>query len=53
MLESIRRMKNFKSFADAEVKLAPVTVLVGANGSGKSNLLMRCGWFSGWNWDGR
>ncbi|NOJ98785.1 AAA family ATPase [Corallococcus coralloides] len=38
MLESIH-LKNFKSFADAEVKLAPVTVLVGANGSGKSNLL--------------
>ncbi|GMU10860.1 AAA family ATPase [Corallococcus caeni] len=38
MLESIR-LKNFKSFADAEVKLAPLTVLVGANGSGKSNLL--------------
>ncbi|MBN8230281.1 AAA family ATPase [Corallococcus macrosporus] len=38
MLESIH-LKNFKSFADAEVKLAPLTVLVGANGSGKSNLL--------------
>ncbi|NNB96739.1 AAA family ATPase [Corallococcus exiguus] len=38
MLESIH-LKNFKSFADAEVKLAPVTVLVGANASGKSNLL--------------
>lgn len=38
MLESIH-LKNFKSFVDAEVKLAPVTVLVGANASGKSNLL--------------
>ncbi|NPC75920.1 AAA family ATPase [Corallococcus exiguus] len=38
MLESIH-LKNFKSFADAEVKLAPLTVLVGANASGKSNLL--------------
>ncbi|WP_253899628.1 AAA family ATPase [Corallococcus carmarthensis] len=38
MLDSIH-LKNFKSFADAEVKLAPLTVLVGANASGKSNLL--------------
>lgn len=38
MLSSIR-FKDFKSFADAEVKFAPLTVLVGANASGKSNLL--------------
>ncbi len=38
MLSSIR-LKDFKSFADEEVKLAPLTVLVGANASGKSNLL--------------
>lgn len=38
MLSSIR-LKDFKSFADAEVKFAPLTVLVGANASGKSNLL--------------
>jgi predicted ATPase len=38
MLQSIR-LKDFKSFVDEEVTLAPLTVLVGANGSGKSNLL--------------
>lgn len=38
MLQSIH-LKDFKSFADEEVALAPLTVLVGANASGKSNLL--------------
>jgi predicted ATPase len=38
MLQSIR-LKDFKSFVDEEVALAPLTVLVGANASGKSNLL--------------
>jgi len=33
------RLVDFKSFVDEEVELAPVTVLVGANASGKSNLL--------------
>ena len=32
------RMKNFKSFADADLKLGPLTVLVGTNASGKSNI---------------
>jgi predicted ATPase len=38
MLRSIR-LRNFKSFADAEAPLGPLTLLVGANASGKSNLL--------------
>jgi len=32
------RLKNFKSFKDATLKLGPFTVLVGTNASGKSNL---------------
>lgn len=38
MLKRIR-LKDFKSFVDEEVKLAPLTLLVGANASGKSNFL--------------
>ncbi|WP_437926085.1 AAA family ATPase [Sorangium sp. So ce291] len=38
MLTSIR-LKNFKSFADQTVELSPFTLLLGANGSGKSNFL--------------
>jgi hypothetical protein len=38
MLKKIR-LKDFKSFADEEVELAPLTLLVGANASGKSNFL--------------
>lgn len=33
------RLTNFKSFVDEQVSLAPLTFLVGANASGKSNLL--------------
>src|SRR5437764_9409488 len=32
------RLERFKSFKDAELKLGPFTVLIGANASGKSNL---------------
>lgn len=32
-------IKNFKSILDIKIKLKPLTVLVGANGSGKSNLI--------------
>jgi predicted ATPase len=32
-------LKNFKSIIEADVKLGPFTVLIGANGSGKSNLI--------------
>lgn len=38
MLSSIR-LHDFKSFADQTIPLAPLTLLVGANASGKSNLL--------------
>jgi len=38
MLKRIR-LVDFKSFVDEQVELAPLTLLVGANASGKSNLL--------------
>jgi hypothetical protein len=38
MLKKIR-LTDFKSFVDEEVELAPLTFLVGANASGKSNFL--------------
>src|SRR3954470_12662886 len=43
MLKRIR-LKDFKSFVDEEVEVAPLTLLVGANASGKSNFLdaIRC-----------
>jgi predicted ATPase len=33
------RIQNYRSFVDAEVRLQPFSLVVGANGSGKSNLL--------------
>lgn len=33
------RIQNYRSFVDAEVDLRPFSLVVGANGSGKSNLL--------------
>src|SRR5438309_1850719 len=33
------RIQNFRSFMEAEVDLQPFSLVVGANGSGKSNLL--------------
>jgi len=38
MLKKIR-LTDFKSFVDEEVELAPLTLLIGANASGKSNFL--------------
>ncbi len=38
MLKSLR-LRNFKSFADAQTGFGPLTLLVGANASGKSNVL--------------
>lgn len=38
MLESIR-IKNFKAFADISVRFSPLTLLLGANGAGKSTVL--------------
>ena len=41
----IRRLqvRSFKSLADVEVELGVVNVFIGANGSGKSNLLEALG----------
>ncbi len=41
------RIQNFRSFLDAEVDLQPFSLIVGANGSGKSNLLKFFGVTSG------
>lgn len=38
MLKKVR-LTNFKSFVNEEVEVAPLTILVGANASGKSNFL--------------
>jgi predicted ATPase len=38
MIERVR-LRGFKSFEDVEVKLQPLSVLVGANATGKSNFL--------------
>lgn len=32
-------IENFKSYREATLKLAPLTVLIGANASGKSNAI--------------
>ncbi|MGD0044512.1 MAG: AAA family ATPase, partial [Isosphaeraceae bacterium] len=37
MIESIH-LKRFKNFQDATLKLGPLTILIGANAAGKSNL---------------
>ncbi len=37
-MESIE-IKGYKSIRDLKLKLSPVNILIGANGSGKSNLL--------------
>ena len=38
------RLAGYKSIADADIELRPLNILIGANGSGKSNLLsyFRC-----------
>lgn len=51
MLQSFQ-VKNFKSFIEARLDFRPVTVLIGANASGKTNLLEALQLFS-WMADGR
>ncbi|MEK7734873.1 MAG: AAA family ATPase, partial [Pseudomonadota bacterium] len=38
MLKSLR-VQHFKSLADVFVEFSPITILVGQNGSGKSNVV--------------
>lgn len=41
-------LQNYRSFVDAEVDLAPFTLVLGANGAGKTNFLkafVDCGWW--------
>src|SRR5215470_8170715 len=33
------RLKNYKSIAECDVRLGPLTILIGPNGSGKGNFL--------------
>src|SRR5579859_8295646 len=33
------RLKNYKSIAECDVRLGPLTILIGPNGTGKSNFL--------------
>lgn len=49
MLERIK-IRNFKSFAEAELRLRPLTVMIGANASGKTNFIEAIGllaWMAG------
>lgn len=41
------KVRNFKSFAEAEVRLRPLTVMIGANASGKTNFIEALG-LLGW-----
>jgi hypothetical protein len=50
MLKRIR-LKDFKSFADEEVAVAPLALLVGANASGKSNFLDAIRFLQGLSFD--
>ena len=44
MLLNKATIKNFKAIEETEVDLAPFTVIVGANGSGKSSVLQAMHW---------
>jgi predicted ATPase len=46
MLSRIK-IKNFKSFVEAEIRLRPLTVMIGANASGKTNFIEALG-LLGW-----
>ena len=45
MINSLH-IRNFKSIADAQLEFGRVNLLVGANGSGKSNLLEAIGLYA-------
>jgi energy-coupling factor transporter ATP-binding protein EcfA2 len=45
MIESLE-IKKFKSIVQAKVKFSPLTVLVGMNGAGKSNLMLALAFLS-------
>lgn len=45
MIETVE-IKNFKSILQAKIKFSPLTVLVGRNGAGKSNLMLALGFLS-------
>lgn len=51
MLSRIK-IKNFKSFVEAEIRLRPLTVMIGANASGKTNFIEALG-LLGWMAKGR
>jgi predicted ATPase len=51
MLSRIK-ITNFKSFAEAEIRLRPLTVMIGANASGKTNFIEALG-LLGWMAKGR
>jgi predicted ATPase len=51
MLSRIK-IKNFKSFVEAEIRLRPLTVMIGANASGKTNFIEALG-LLGWMASGR
>jgi chromosome segregation ATPase len=46
-------LQNFQCFADAKIKLEPITVFCGKNGVGKSALLRGLRWLCLNEWDGR
>ena len=45
MIETVE-IKNFKSIQNAQIKFSPLTVLVGTNGAGKSNLMLALAFLS-------
>ena len=45
MIETVE-IKNFKSILQAKIKFSPLTVLVGTNGAGKSNLMLALAFLS-------
>jgi predicted ATPase len=48
MIETLK-LQNFKVLRDVDVKLRPLTVIVGPNGSGKTSILQALQLFTGWS----